>query len=546
LGRGFLAGISWGALVGALTIALASQLTERRTLVPATPQTAAVEVPGGSEFNRPPPETEPVLPEPDAPPAAAAPATVAAPEPVAAPSAAPETAPAPEVAAVAPAPAPGAAAPETAGVPGTAPAPAAAPQPAPAAPEAPAADTALAALPERSPVTPPAEIAQPAAPTADAAEPAPAAADAAPAGAGPAPAPSAPAAPPAAVAADVTPPAPPAVPEAAIALSPPADAAPAAPAAPSPARPPADARPATVPEAPATPLAEPRVADAPAAPAPPAGGAMAPAGTGIPTPGFAGAEGVRVNRLPTIGGATPADPPAEAAAAPEEPAPDPDAPALVRFAVPFENPDLRPVVALVLLHARPVLPGADTGLDLPLPVSFAVDAGLVEAGTVADAYRAAGREVLLVPTLPPGAAAADVEVALQVNFDVIPEAVALMDLPEGGFQSEREAVAQVVASIAATGHGLVTFPRGLNMAEQMASRAGVPTRAVFRVLEAGNTDAVLRILDQAAFRARQEGTVILVGEAEPATVAAIRRWTEANPDADILFAPISAALAAGE
>jgi polysaccharide deacetylase 2 family uncharacterized protein YibQ len=84
------------------------------------------------------------------------------------------------------------------------------------------------------------------------------------------------------------------------------------------------------------------------------------------------------------------------------------------------------------------------------------------------------------------------------------------------------------------------------MAQQMADRAGVPARPVFRMLEAGNTDAALRTLDQAAFRARQEGTVILVGAAEPATVAAIRRWTEANPDADILFAPISAALTAGE
>jgi uncharacterized protein len=112
-----------------------------------------------------------------------------------------------------------------------------------------------------------------------------------------------------------------------------------------------------------------------------------------------------------------------------------------------------------------------------VPVSFAVDAGLVEAGTIADAYRAAGREILIVPTLPPGAAATDVEVALQVNLDVIPEAVALMDLPEGGFQAEREAVAQVVSAASATGHGLVTFPRGLNMAQQMAERARAFPRA---------------------------------------------------------------------
>jgi polysaccharide deacetylase 2 family uncharacterized protein YibQ len=214
--------------------------------------------------------------------------------------------------------------------------------------------------------------------------------------------------------------------------------------------------------------------------------------------------------------------------------------------VPFENPEGRPVVAVVLLHSRSVAPGAETGLDLGVPVSFAVDAGLVEAGSVADAYRAGGREVLLVPTLPPGAAASDVEVALQVNLDVIPEAVAIMDLPEGGFQSEREAVAQVVSAITATGHGLVTFPKGLNMPQQMAERAGVPARPVDRMLVAGDSDAALRTLDQAAFRARQEGAVILVGEAEPATVEAVRRWAEANPDGEILLAPVSAALGAAE
>jgi uncharacterized protein len=203
-------------------------------------------------------------------------------------------------------------------------------------------------------------------------------------------------------------------------------------------------------------------------------------------------------------------------------------------------------VAIVLLHDAPGLPDGGTGRDLDVPVSFAVDAGLLEAGRIADADRAAGREIVLVPTLPPGAAPADVEVALEVNFDVIPEAVALMDLPDGGFQAERQAVAQVVAAISATGHGLVTFPRGLNMAQQMADRAGVPARPVFRMLEAGDTDAALRTLDQAAFRARQEGTIILVGQAEPATVEAIRRWAEANRAGDVLFAPISAALTAGE
>jgi polysaccharide deacetylase 2 family uncharacterized protein YibQ len=415
----------------------------------------------------------------------------------------------------------------------------------------------------------PGEVAQPAPPVAEEEAAAPVVTEAAPAAVAPAPAPEAPASPPVVVPGAVTAPAAPEAGDNQIALSEAADPAPAGARVASPAAPGADAAPGAVAEPPAAPAAEVVVVEPPAAPEAPAtaesaaepeaaapevaqlpapadapSGGMA-AGT-APAPGFGNADGVRVNRLPRIGDPEPAAEAAAEEAVPEEAVVEEDVPALVGNAVAFDNPEGRPVVAVVLLHDQPVAPGAETGLDLPVPVSFAVDAGLVEAGSVADAYRAGGREVLLVPTLPPGAAASDVEVALQVNLDVIPEAVAIMDLPEGGFQSEREAVAQVVSAITQTGHGLVTFPKGLNMAQQMADRAGVAARPVFRMLEAGDADAALRTLDQAAFRARQEGAVILVGRAEPATVEAIRRWAEANPDGEILLAPVSAALGAPE
>jgi polysaccharide deacetylase 2 family uncharacterized protein YibQ len=411
------------------------------------------------------------------------------------------------------------------------------------------AEAAPAALPQPSPVAAPAEVAQPAAPGAtDTSGPRlPAATDPArTAAAIPGAVPEAPSAPPAVVSGSVTAPVAPAIPDAGIDPLRPAEAPPGtATATALPEVQVSDAPPAAGIAAPEAPPAEPELAAAPLAPAAPAADAAAPRDTGLPAPGFEGAEGVRVNRLPRIGDEeSPAPAPDAAPEDTAEVAPDPDAPAILRNAIPFENPDLRPVVSVVLFHDEPEAPQAATGRDLPVPVSFAVDAGLVEAGVIADAYRAAGREILIVPTLPPGGAATDVEVALQVNLDVMPEAVALMDLPQGGFQSEREAVAQVVAALSVTGHGLVTFPRGLNMAQQMAERAGVPARPVFRLLESANVEAALRTLEQAAFRARQEGSVILVGRAEPATVEAIRRWTEANPDADILFAPISTALTA--
>jgi polysaccharide deacetylase 2 family uncharacterized protein YibQ len=551
--------MAWGALVGVLSIALASQLTHRRDLVVSTPPMAEAEVPGAGHLDAAQPDTDPTLPAADTAPSGGAPVVVAAPEAPPAAPAVPETgsapAPAPEQAA-APEPAQGAEQSAAAGDAAPAPAapvPEAAPsaEAAPTAAEAPAVETAPIALPQPSPVTAPAEVAQPAAPGAsDTDGPrVPAAADPVrTAAAVPGAVPEAPAAPPAVVTGSVTAPVAPAIPEAGLDPLRPAEAPPGIAAATAlPAVQVSDAPPAAGSAAPAPPPAEPTLAAEPVAPEAPAADAAAPQDTGLPAPGFQGADGVRVNRLPRIGDEeSPAPAPEAAPEETAEVAPDPDAPAIVRNAVPFENPDLRPVVAVVLFHDEPEAPQAATGRDLPVPVSFAVDAGLVEAGVIADAYRAAGREILIVPTLPPGGAASDVEVALQVNFDVMPEAVALMDLPQGGFQSEREAVAQVVASLSVTGHGLVTFPRGLNMAQQMAERAGVPARPVFRLLESANVEAALRTLEQAAFRARQEGTVILVGRAEPATVEAIRRWTEFNPDADILFAPISAALAAAQ
>src|SRR6056297_3091533 len=81
VGRGFFAGTMWGALVGLLAVALATQLTVRRELSFPEPQAAALDVPGGSEFDQARPETEPVVPTVEAPPAQAEPVEVAEPEP---------------------------------------------------------------------------------------------------------------------------------------------------------------------------------------------------------------------------------------------------------------------------------------------------------------------------------------------------------------------------------------------------------------------------------------------------------------------------------
>jgi polysaccharide deacetylase 2 family uncharacterized protein YibQ len=74
----------------------------------------------------------------------------------------------------------------------------------------------------------------------------------------------------------------------------------------------------------------------------------------------------------------------------------------------------------------------------------------------------------------------------------------------------------------------------------------VPAALVFRDFDAEgqSSDEIRRILDQAAFRARQEGAVILVGRASPGTLAALTEWALGSRAASVALAPVSAALLA--
>ena len=100
--------------------------------------------------------------------------------------------------------------------------------------------------------------------------------------------------------------------------------------------------------------------------------------------------------------------------------------------------------------------------------------------------------------------------------------------------------------VLSTGHGLITFPRGLNTAHQRAQREGVPAGLIFRDIDGdGQSDEqIRRAMDRAAFRARADRPVILVGNATALTVSAIMEWTLGSRAASVTLAPVSAALAA--
>ncbi|MGR3541396.1 MAG: divergent polysaccharide deacetylase family protein [Hasllibacter sp.] len=242
-----------------------------------------------------------------------------------------------------------------------------------------------------------------------------------------------------------------------------------------------------------------------------------------------------------------ADAEAEAAAAgaeAAEEAPDEEGPAVVRNAVPFEDPAGRPAMAIVLRDAAP-RPDPEVLAGLPLAVTIAVDAEAPDAAEAAAAYRAAGLEVVLSSDLPDGAGPQDAATAFAAWTEAVPQAVGVLELSEGGFSPTREAMDQIVSEAARSGHLMLSYPAGLNATRQAAERAGVPTGLVFRSFDAaGETPEVMRrFLDQAAFRATRGDGIVMLGTATEQTIATLAEWAEGERASQVALAPVSAVIA---
>ncbi len=574
MGRGFLAGLFWGFIVGAGMLLVSSQALDRQELSLPQPEASTVEVPGGSEFDQARVETDPVLPESDTRPEGETTGLAAVPD---------DTVDAPPAfdttALEVPTPSVGEAG-ELSEAPATSDAPEA---PEAAVTERPADSTSDLVVPESPGTAPEAggEAVQPEAPVADEAGDAEAApvedeemsdtdlavlqateADQSPgADTGTAPAvtteadaPSAPSAPavgdePALQNQASTEGSAPRLPQITSPTQPEAGAeAPDVAAAP------------TQPEAPVVPVETPESDTDTGSLLQPVDSLTEQAETvetdRLPRIGdadTAGEEGADDDSLPTIrrlGNE------ATAEAEEEEETPEvaeeteaetedtPSGPAIVAFGKEFSNANGTPLLALVLVQEGDAALDTETIEALPASIAFALDAGLAGADASAARYRSAEREVVMIPSLPDGARPQDVEQALRVNFEVIPEAVAIMDVSGSSFQSDRAAVEQVVAVVADSGHGLITYPRGLNTAHQSAERAGVPAGLIFRKLDGGGetVEQIRRTLDRAAFRARNDEAVILVGTTGDNTLAAIMEWAAGNRAESVTIAPISAAL----
>lgn len=256
------------------------------------------------------------------------------------------------------------------------------------------------------------------------------------------------------------------------------------------------------------------------------------------------ASGVTVGRLPTItpeasetvietgvGTVTPAE-----AMTP-----------LDRFSRSFDPPVGKPLFAILLVD--PGTPDVDRAAlaALPFPVTFVVDPFAPGAAEAMAIYRAAGQEVAIFGTgIPNGAKAADVEQTFQSHATALPETVAVVDPGEGGFQADRQMSAALVDILKAQGRGLITFDQGLNAADQVARREDLPAATIFRTLddEGEDTPVIRRYLDRAAFKAAQEGRVMVLGTARPETVAALLEWSVEGRAASVALAPASALMTA--
>lgn len=289
---------------------------------------------------------------------------------------------------------------------------------------------------------------------------------------------------------------------------------------------------------------------------------------GAPQPGFGQTvNGVVVGRLPTIGaapGASSGDPetaqPADegrgaapSAALPGQhmiPAPGAaplDAASrqpIRRYASPFENPQRKPLLSIILIDDGGAVDRADLAA-LPLDLTFAIDPTRPGAAEDAQIYRKAGREVLILAnSIPAGASEGEIATLFESYRSILPEAVGVIDAADGGFESNRPLSEAVVDELAGQGLGLVTYARGLDAANKIAQSRDLPAGKIYRRLDANKENSFIigRYLDRAAFQAAQDGRVIVVGHTRPDTISGLEKWAGTARARSLAFGPVTAAL----
>jgi polysaccharide deacetylase 2 family uncharacterized protein YibQ len=254
-------------------------------------------------------------------------------------------------------------------------------------------------------------------------------------------------------------------------------------------------------------------------------------------------SGVSIRRPTNTNAAT------EGAATPA-PVDDPALRPLERFAQAFQPDGDKPLMSIVLIDDGKSPTNGAAGIaalrSFPYALSFAVDTSLPDATARTALLRKEGFEVMAMVDLPEGAQPTDVETAFAATFSQFPEVIGILEGPQASQQSSREVSDQAAAYLSQSGHGWVTQAKGLNTAATLARKEGVPAKAIFRDFDSKGQSAVVirRFLDQAAFKAGQEGGVIMLGRLRPETISALLLWGLQDRAGQVSLAPVSAVLLA--
>jgi len=222
-------------------------------------------------------------------------------------------------------------------------------------------------------------------------------------------------------------------------------------------------------------------------------------------------------------------------------------PALERNAVPYSNPDHKPMLSVILIDAGDKGLSTDVLRSFDFPVTFALDPDLDGATAKAKLLYRGGRfEIMALAPARLGVPGSNADPAsvLEDALVSLPETVALLERPEHSLTQVKGLADRILPVLKGRGVGLVAYDRADDSAFGRARRAGVPVGAVYRLLDGERESGIVikRYLSRAAIEATRRGRVIVVGHSYPETVTALFSWAISEKPADVVLAPISAVL----
>ncbi|WP_069299131.1 divergent polysaccharide deacetylase family protein [Neptunicoccus sediminis] len=217
------------------------------------------------------------------------------------------------------------------------------------------------------------------------------------------------------------------------------------------------------------------------------------------------------------------------------------------------TPTGKPLVSVVLLDNGQIEGQLSKFARLGLPLAIAIPVDQPDVPAKSRAYRNAGFEVLALSprdvklSLPGGQTDEQVAELLERFFSLMPDAMGLIDRPAALLQRDQRLVRSVVGYFAQTGHGIITYAGGLNAAPRLADQQDVAFGVVSHILDGSeDTETVLSgYLNRAARTARSKGSAIVLAMPNDETLSALLNWSLGINARTVSFAPVSAALMAG-